>query len=97
MSQLSFDESLLPKLEALYRTRDVLRRRQLVRDALAVKAGDHVLDVGCGPGFYAGGALRGGRPDGQGRGRRRKHRDARCRGPSRCERYEQAYVPVGQT
>ncbi len=52
MSRLSFDESLLPKLEALYRTRDVLRRRQLVRDALAVEVGDRVLDVGCGPGFY---------------------------------------------
>jgi ubiquinone/menaquinone biosynthesis C-methylase UbiE len=52
MTQYVFDESLLPKLEALYRTRDVLRRRQLVREALAVQPGERVLDAGCGPGFY---------------------------------------------
>ena len=36
----------------LYGTRDVLRRRQLVRDALGVAPGERVMDVGCGPGFY---------------------------------------------
>ena len=29
------------------------RRRALVREALAARAGERVLDVGCGPGFYA--------------------------------------------
>jgi arsenite methyltransferase len=52
MSQLVFDEALATRLEALYRTHDVLRRRRLVREALQAGPGDRVLDVGCGPGFY---------------------------------------------
>ena len=53
MSQLRFDAELLPRLEALYETEDVRRRRRLVREALAAAPGDRVLDAGCGPGFYA--------------------------------------------
>jgi SAM-dependent methyltransferase len=30
----------------------VLRRRQLIRDALGAAPGERVMDVGCGPGFY---------------------------------------------
>jgi ubiquinone/menaquinone biosynthesis C-methylase UbiE len=52
MGQLVFDESLLPRLEALYRTHDVLRRRRLVREAVSASSGERVLDAGCGPGFY---------------------------------------------
>jgi arsenite methyltransferase len=52
MSQLVFDEKLAEQLEVLYRSRDILRRRALIRDALSARAGDRVLDVGCGPGFY---------------------------------------------
>lgn len=36
----------------MYRGRDVLRRRELVRDALGAQAGERIIDVGCGPGFY---------------------------------------------
>ena len=36
----------------LYGTPDVLRRRQLVSDALGVAPDERVIDVGCGPGFY---------------------------------------------
>jgi SAM-dependent methyltransferase len=53
MAQLEFDANLGRQLEAMYRTRDVLRRRRLVREALAPQPGERVLDVGTGPGFYA--------------------------------------------
>ena len=52
MAQLAFDEDTARKLEAAYRTRDVIRRRGLVREALAAREGERVLDVGCGLGFY---------------------------------------------
>jgi arsenite methyltransferase len=52
VSQLKFDKSLVERLERLYATRDVLRRRDLVRTALDAQTGDRVVDVGCGPGFY---------------------------------------------
>ena len=53
MSQLVFDDKLVEQLEVLYRSRDVLRRRELVYAALEAAPGDRILDVGCGPGFYA--------------------------------------------
>jgi arsenite methyltransferase len=52
VSQLSFDADLLPRLEALYRTTQILRRRRLVREALGATSGERILDVGCGPGFF---------------------------------------------
>ena len=52
MSQLEFDRRLVERLERLYTTRDVLRRRELVRAALGARPRDRILDVGCGPGFY---------------------------------------------
>jgi arsenite methyltransferase len=52
MTQLVFDESLAEQLEVLYRSRDVLRRRALIREALGAQPGERILDIGCGPGFY---------------------------------------------
>jgi 2-polyprenyl-3-methyl-5-hydroxy-6-metoxy-1,4-benzoquinol methylase len=51
VSQLEFDEDTARALEVVYGTRDVVRRRRLVQDALAAAAGERILDVGCGPGF----------------------------------------------
>lgn len=52
MSQLEFDEGTARQLEVLSQTRAVLRRRQLVIDALRAAPGERIMDVGCGPGFY---------------------------------------------
>lgn len=52
MARLSFDADVLSQLETLYRTRDILRRRRLVREALGAAVGERIVDVGCGPGFY---------------------------------------------
>ncbi len=52
MSQLAFDEETGKQLEALYQIGDAVRRRRLVRAAVAAAPGERVLDVGCGPGFY---------------------------------------------
>jgi arsenite methyltransferase len=51
-TQLVFDEEAARRIEALYLIRDAERRRRIVRDALGASAGERVLDVGCGPGFY---------------------------------------------
>jgi SAM-dependent methyltransferase len=52
VSQLAFDEETGRQLDALYRIGDAVRRRRLVRAALAAAPGECILDLGCGPGFY---------------------------------------------
>ena len=52
MSQLEFDEEVAARVEALYHIADAVRRRRIVREALAASPGERILDVGCGPGFY---------------------------------------------
>jgi len=52
MTQLSFDAATAKALDRAYHKRDMIRRRRLVRAALAAASGERILDVGCGPGFY---------------------------------------------
>ncbi|HZQ77232.1 MAG TPA: methyltransferase domain-containing protein [Acidimicrobiia bacterium] len=53
MTQLTFDAATAQALEKAYHKRDMIRRRRHVREALAAAPGERILDVGCGPGFYA--------------------------------------------
>ena len=52
MEQMAFDAKVAAQLDAFYRTRDVIRRRELALAALDVQPADAVVDIGCGPGFY---------------------------------------------
>jgi len=53
MSALEFDERTSRRIEATYLTADVVRQRRVVRETLALRPGERVLDVGSGPGFLA--------------------------------------------
>jgi len=46
-----FDADASAKLEAVYRTPDVVAQRHATLHALALQAGERTLDVGAGPGF----------------------------------------------
>jgi arsenite methyltransferase len=52
-STLQFDEASSRRIESIYSTPDVVAQRLVVREALAVKPGERVLDIGAGPGFLA--------------------------------------------
>jgi arsenite methyltransferase len=52
VTPLEFDQDIAEQLEVNYRRRDMLRRRELVHEALGAGPGDRVVDAGCGPGFY---------------------------------------------
>jgi arsenite methyltransferase len=50
---LGFDENEARRVEALYQTPDVVAQRERVLDALALRSGERVVDLGCGPGLLA--------------------------------------------
>ncbi len=50
---LKLDEHGIGRLEAIYRTPDMAAQRQEVLRRLNLQKGEHVLDIGCGPGFLA--------------------------------------------
>src|SRR5213078_3316374 len=49
--QLEFDERQSRAVEETYATRDIVEQRRATLGALAIKPGERVLDVGCGPGY----------------------------------------------
>jgi SAM-dependent methyltransferase len=51
MSVLMFGDKVARRLEAIYRTPDIAAQREATLKYLAPKPGEHVIDVGCGPGF----------------------------------------------
>jgi SAM-dependent methyltransferase len=51
MSGLTFSSDAAEQLIAAYRSADMLRQREAVLHRLSLRGGDHVIDVGCGPGF----------------------------------------------
>ena len=50
---MEFDQEMSRKIEALYVTPEVVEQRRLVREALRLRDGERVLDVGSGPGLLA--------------------------------------------
>jgi ubiquinone/menaquinone biosynthesis C-methylase UbiE len=50
-----FDEKASQQLEAVYLTPDVIEQRERVLALLAPRAGEHALDIGCGPGLTTAG------------------------------------------
>lgn len=50
---LEFDEATARQLEATYQTPDMVEQRRRTREILALRRGEHVLDIGSGPGFLA--------------------------------------------
>jgi arsenite methyltransferase len=50
---LEFDEATARQVEAVYTTPDVIEQRRAFRAALALQPGEHVLDIGAGPGLLA--------------------------------------------
>lgn len=52
-NQLAFDDATARAMEAMYLTPDVVAQRARVLDLLGPKPGEHILDVGVGPGLLA--------------------------------------------
>ena len=50
---LEFDEDAARRVEAAYTTPDIVEQRSSVLSMLALQPGEHVLDIGVGPGFLA--------------------------------------------
>jgi ubiquinone/menaquinone biosynthesis C-methylase UbiE len=51
MSALTFDKDAARRLIASYQAPDIVRQRETSLARLKLRPGEHVVDVGCGPGF----------------------------------------------
>jgi arsenite methyltransferase len=49
--KMTFDASASARVERLYQTPDIVEQRRASRALLALKPGEQVLDIGCGPGL----------------------------------------------
>ncbi|HWF53126.1 MAG TPA: methyltransferase domain-containing protein [Solirubrobacteraceae bacterium] len=61
---LRFDASTSRRLVASYQTEDIVEQRRIVREAIAARAGERVLDIGSGPALLAAELARAVGPDG---------------------------------
>ena len=52
-SALQFDDATSRHVERTYMTPDVVEQRKIACTVLGLAPGEHVLDIGCGPGFLA--------------------------------------------
>ncbi len=50
-NDFAFDQKASRRVERLYQTPDIVEQRQASRSLLALKTGERVLDIGCGPGL----------------------------------------------
>ncbi len=55
MSQkpISFDGETSKRVDRIYQTPEIIAQRAFTLDHLALQSGEHVLDIGCGPGLLA--------------------------------------------
>jgi arsenite methyltransferase len=51
MSGLTFSNDAAEKLIAAYSSADLVRQRDATLQRLNLRPGEHVIDIGCGPGF----------------------------------------------
>ncbi|MDG2050717.1 MAG: methyltransferase domain-containing protein [Myxococcota bacterium] len=90
-----FDAAAARGLEAAYQTIDVILQRVRVLDALALSPGDHVLDIGCGPGLLLEALAKTVSPSGRAVGMDQSSPMVDV-ASHRCEVYPQATLEVGE-
>lgn len=49
----AFDTKASERVDRIYQNADIVRQRRFMLDHLALQPGDHVFDIGCGPGLLA--------------------------------------------